>query len=217
MKRNIFKLFSLALISALVFIGCGEKAEEPIAEREEPIIEEEEPMAELSGKRVAVLIAEGFQDAETLEPKLFLEERGAEVVVLGPAVGDVKAYNSEQMVTIEKAVEEANVEDFDALILPGGKGPAVLREHEAAVNFARDFIESGKPVAAICHGPQVLITAGIIEGRKLTCVSSIAEEVKEAGGEYLDEQVVVDENLITSRVPDDLPAFNEAILKALKK
>ena len=217
MKRNIFKLFSLALIAALVFIGCGEKAEEPIAEREEPIIEEEKPMAELSGKRVAVLIAEGFQDAETLEPKLFLEERGAEVVVLGPAVGDVKAYNSEQVVTIEKAVEEANVEDFDALILPGGKGPAVLREHEAAVNFARDFIESGKPVAAICHGPQVLITAGVIEGRKLTSVSSIAEEVKEAGGEYLDEQVVVDENLITSRVPDDLPAFNEAILKALKK
>lgn len=213
MKRNIFKFFSLVLIMALVLIGCGEKAEEPM----EPVIEETEPAAELSGKRVAVLIAEGFQDAETLEPKLFLEERGAEVVVLGPAVGDVKAYNSEQVVTIEKAVEEANVEDFDALILPGGKGPAVLREHEAAVNFARDFIESGKPVAAICHGPQVLITAGVIEGRKLTSVSSIAEEVKEAGGEYLDEQVVVDDNLITSRVPDDLPAFNEAILKALKK
>ncbi len=210
MRSRTFKFLSLVLFAFLVITACGEKAEEPVAE-------EAEPMAELSGKRVAVLIAEGFHDGETLIPKSFLEERGAEVVVLGPAVGDVKAYNSEQMVTIEKAVEEAEVGEFDALILPGGKGPAVLRENEAAVNFVRDFMESGKPVAAICHGPQVLISAGVIEGRTLTCVSSVAEEVQEAGGEYLDEPIVVDDNLITSRVPDDLPQFNEAILNALKK
>jgi protease I len=213
MKNNIFKLLLLVLIGAFMLTACGEKAEEPM----EPVVEETEQAPELSGKTVAILLAEGFQDSEALKPKSFLEEHGAEVVVLGPSVGEVKAYNSEQMVTIEKAVEEAKVADFDALILPGGKGPAVLRENEAAVNFVRDFMESGKPVAAICHGPQVLITAGVIEGRTLTCVSDIAEEVQEAGGEYVDEPVVVDGNLITSRVPDDLPAFNEAILKALKE
>jgi len=217
MKNNIFKLLLLVLIGAFMLTACGEKTEEPAMEEKEPAMEEKEPAAELAGKTVAVLLAEGFQDSEALEPKSFLEEHGAEVVILGPAVGEVKAYNSEQMVTIEKAVEEADVAEFDALILPGGKGPAVLRELEAAVNFARDFMESGKPVAAICHGPQVLITAGVIEGRTLTCVSDIAEEVQEAGGEYVDEPVMVDGNLITSRVPDDLPAFNEAILKALKE
>jgi len=218
MKSSIFKTLSVVLIMTLVFIACGEKAEEPMEPAaEESAAEEAEPAAELSGKRVAVLIAEGFHDGETLTPKTFLEEHGAEVVVLGPSVGEFKAYNSEQMVTIEKAVEEANVSDFDALILPGGKGPAVLRENEAAVNFARGFMESGKPVAAICHGPQVLITAGIIKDRTLTCASSVAEEVQRAGGEYRDEPVIVDENLITSRGPGDLDAFNEAILKVLKK
>ncbi|MDY0231789.1 MAG: type 1 glutamine amidotransferase domain-containing protein, partial [Candidatus Saccharicenans sp.] len=183
---------------------------------EEPEIEEAIPVKELSGKSVAILIAEGFHDGETLEPKAFLEEHGAEVIILGPAVGEVKAYNSDQVVNIEKAVDEADVEEFDALILPGGKGPAVLREHEAAVAFAKAFFESGKPVAAICHGPQVLITAGVVEGRSMTGTSQIAEELKEAGAEYLDEPVVVDGNLITSRTPDDLPKFNEAILNALK-
>ncbi|MFW6159982.1 MAG: type 1 glutamine amidotransferase domain-containing protein [Acidobacteriota bacterium] len=210
MKNIIFGLFSAVLIGALVFVACERKAEEPA-------IEEAEPVAELEGKRVAVLIAEGFHDGETLKPKAFLEEHGAEVVVLGPAVGEVKAYNSDQVVNIEKAVDEVEVADFDALILPGGQGPAVLREHEAAVAFTKAFLESGKPVAAICHGPQVLITAGVVEGRSMTCTASIADELQEAGAEYLDEPVVVDENLITSRVPDDLPAFNEAILNALKK
>lgn len=216
MKKNIYKTLPLAFIMSLVFIGCGEKAKEQGGAME-PIVEEAESAQELSGKRLAVLIAEGFHDGETLKPKAFLEEHGARVVVLGPAVGEVKAYNSEQMVTIEKAVSEARVDDFDALILPGGKGPAVLRENEAAVNFARDFLNSGKPVAAICHGPQVLITAGVIKDRTLTCASSVAEEIREAGGEYRDEMVVVDGNLITSRGPRDIPAFNEAILTALKK
>ena len=213
MKSNLLKSLSLVLIIAFVLFGCGEKTEEPV----EPVIEETEQVSELSGKRVAVLIAEGFHDGETLTPKSFLEEHGAEVVVLGPAVGEVKAYNSEQMVAIEKPVGEASVDDYDALVIPGGKGPAVLRENEAVVNFTRDFFESGKPVAAICHGPQVLITAGVIKDRTLTCASSVAEEIQEAGGEYQDETVVVDENLITSRGPGDLSAFNEAILSALKK
>ncbi len=204
----------MVLILSVGFFACGEKADEyPV---EESVIEEIDPAVQLEGKRVAVLIAEGFHDRETLEPKSFLEEHGAEVVVLGPAPGDVTAYNSDQVVNIEKAVEEADITEFDALILPGGEGPAVLREHEAAVNFAGAFLESGKPVAAICHGSQTLITAGVVEGRRMTCVSSVAEEVREAGGLYFDEPVVVDGNLITSRVPGDLAAFNEAILNALK-
>lgn len=210
MNKKKFRFLALFLAGAFVLAGCAREAEAPAAE-------EIEPVAELAGKRVAVLIAEGFHDGETLEPKAFLEERGAKVVILGPAAGEVKAYNSDQVVTIKKAVEEADVADYDALILPGGRGPAVLREHEAAVAFARAFMESGKPVAAICHGPQLLVTAGVVEGRKMTCVASIADEIKEAGAEYFDEPVIVDGNLITSRIPVDIPAFNEAILEALKK
>jgi protease I len=214
MKDKFFILPALVLIAVAGFFACGEKAEEPPLE--EMAIEELDPATRLEGKKVAILIAEGFHDRETLEPKSFLEELGAEVVILGPAAGEVTAYNSDQVVTIEKAVEEVEIADFDALILPGGEGPAVLREHEPAVNFAGSFLESGKLVAAICHGSQTLITAGVVEGRRMTCVSSVAEEVREAGGLYFDEPVVVDGNLITSRVPDDLPAFNEAIRNALK-
>ena len=214
MRNKRIIIFAAALIAAVVFFACGEKTEEPAIE--ETVIEELEAGARLDGKKVAILIAEGFHDRETLDPKNFLEDLGAEVVILGPAEGDVKACNSEQFVTMEMAVEDAEVAEFDALILPGGEGPTVLREHEPAVEFAGAFLESGKPVAAICHGAQTLITAGVIEGRRMTCVSSVASEVEEAGGLYLDQQVVVDENLITSRVPDDLPAFNEAIRNALK-
>ena len=214
MRNKRIIIFAAALIAAVGFFLFVEKTEEPAIE--ETVIEELEAGARLDGKKVAILIAEGFHDRETLDPKNFLEDLGAEVVILGPAEGDVKAYNSEQIVTIEMAVEDAEVAEFDALILPGGEGPAVLREHEPAVEFAGAFLESGKPVAAICHGAQTLITAGVIEGRRMTCVSSVAPEVEEAGGLYLDQQVVVDENLITSRVPDDLPAFNEAIRNALK-
>lgn len=207
MRRYVHFFLLIFLAGLLVATGCKRKAEVPIAE----------PEAELSGVKVAILIAEGFHDAETLEPKAFLEEKGAEVVIIGPEVGEVKAYNSDQIVNIEKAVGEVSVDDFDALILPGGKGPAVLKENEAAVDFVRAFVESGKAVAAICHGPQVLIAAGVVEGKTMTCVSSIAEELKEAGAEYVDEAVVVDGKFITSRVPDDIPDFNEAILNALKK
>lgn len=219
MRNKLIIILAAVLIAAVGFFACGEKTEEPAIEEpaiEETVIEDLEAGARLDGKKVAILIAEGFHDRETLDPKSFLEDLGAEVVILGPAAGDVKAYNSEQVVAIEMAVEEAEVTEFDALILPGGKGPAVLREHKPAVEFAGAFLESGKPVAAICHGAQTLITAGVIEGRRMTCVSSVAPEVEEAGGLYLDQQVVVDENLITSRVPDDLPAFNEAIRNALK-
>lgn len=210
MTRTLSLVTVLFVATALTLSGCAPRAAEQQAE--------EVPMAgDVTGVRVAVLIAEGFHDGETLLPKAFLEERGAVVTVLGPEVGDVKAYNSDQLVAIEQAVTDARVEEFDALILPGGRGPAVLRQHEGAVHFARAFMESGKPVAAICHGPQTLITAGVVEGRVLTCYAEVGPEVTAAGGEYRDEEVVVDGNLITSRIPSDIPAFNQAILAALQR
>lgn len=210
MKISHFSVVSVLIIATIALSGCGRKTAEPPAE-------EPAAAADLSGVRVAVLIAEGFHDGETLLPKAFLEEHGASVTVLGPEAGDVKAYNSEQLVTIERAVAEAGVDEFDALILPGGRGPSVLRQHEGAVAFAKAFMESGKPVAAICHGPQTLITAGVVEGRVLTCYADVGPEVTAAGGEYRDEEVVVDGNLITSRIPSDIPAFNQAILAALQR
>jgi protease I len=209
MRAVIRSAWIVLFVAALAVSGC--RPEEP-----EPPVEPPEVVAELVGVRVVVMIAEGFHSGETLDPKAFLEERGAEVTLVGPAVEEVKAYNDETTLSIALAVEEARVEDFDALILPGGRGPAVLREHEPAVAFARAFVASGKPVAAICHGPQVLVSAGVVEGRRLTAVSGVADEIREAGGEYEDREVLVDDNLITSRVPEDLPAFNSAILAALE-
>jgi len=171
----------------------------------------------LEGKRIAILIAEGFQDAEALAPMAYLANRGAEITVLGPEPGEVQAYNSEFTMIIEKAVAEASVDDFDGLIIPGGRAPGHLREHEASVAFTRDFVESGKVTAAICHGPQLLVTAGVLEGRKATCVSGISGELTEAGALYEDVAVIRDENIITSRVPRDLPDFSKEILAALSE
>lgn len=210
MKNSLYALVPVLLVATLALSGCPRQPEEPV-------VEEPEQVVDLTGLKVAVLIAEGFHDGETLLPMEFLKERGAEVRVLGPEVGEVKAYNSEQLVAIEKAVAEADVEYYHALILPGGRGPAVLREHEGAVEFVRAFVESGKPVAAICHGPQVLITAGVVEGRTMTCFPGMAEELQAAGAIYVDQEVVMDGNLITSRVPDDIPVFNEAILASLRR
>ena len=209
------------VVAALAFSGCrrGDPAPTaapppepaPAADEAEP-----EPAATLAGVRVAVLIAEGFHSGEPLEPRAFLEQRGAIVTLVGPEPGEVSAYNDETTLEIALAAAAARVDDFDALVLPGGRGPAVLREHAPAVELARAFAASGRPVAAICHGPQVLVTAGVVEGRTLTAYSGVADEIRAAGGEYRDEEVVVDGNLITSRTPPDLPAFNAAILAALE-
>ncbi len=118
---------------------------------------------------------------------------------------------------VQKTIGEVGVDDFDALVLPGGKAPAVLREDPAAVAFAREFYNSGKPVAAICHGPQVLASAGVLRGVTTTGVGGIREELESAGAKYVDEALVIDGNLITSRVPDDLPAFCKAIEEAVNK
>ncbi len=173
--------------------------------------------ASASGPRVAVLVTEGFHDAETYMPIGYLVNKGVEITVIGPETGRVKSYNSNFDIVIDKAVGDVSVDDFDALIIPGGKAPAALKEKPEAVEFARDFFNTGKTVAAICHGPQVLAAAGVLDGITTTGVGSIQEELEAAGATYMDEALVTDKNLITSRVPADLPLFAAAIEKAVDK
>jgi protease I len=176
--------------------------------------EDYEPQ-DLTGRKVAVLVGEGVHDAESLIPIGFLVNRGATVTVVGVEPGYAKAYNSDTYVRIEKSVDDVKPEDFDAVVLPGGHSPAYLREHENVVAFARAAVEQGKVIAAICHGPQVLITAGVLEGKKVTAYSGVADELREAGATYEDVPMMRDGNIITSRVPKDLPVFLRTIEKAL--
>lgn len=169
----------------------------------------------LAEKHVAVLVGEGFHDGETMMPMAYLLNRGVQVTVIGVEPAEHTAYNSDMKAMVQKSVTDVSVDDFDALIIPGGRSPNWLRQHEAVVAFAGDFYESGKPVAAICHGPQVLITAGVLDGVRATCFPEMSDELKEGGAEYEDEAVVRDGNLITSRIPDDIPMFSQAVEKAL--
>lgn len=171
-------------------------------------------MAQLTGTTIAMALAANFEDSEAVEPKKYLEDKGAEVVIIGLETGEI---NGKKGATLEasKTFADVNPADFDALVIPGGGSPENLRIHDEAVSFTREFTESGKPVAAICHGAQLLISADVIRGRTVTCVSKIRDDVKNAGANYVDEALVVDGNLISSRVPGDLPVFNEAIAEAL--
>ncbi len=201
----IKKRFVLPLIvAAAVFMLNACEAPEP-----DPEVDER--------PNVAVLVTEGFHDGEAFMPMGYLANRGALLTVIGPQTGTVQAYNSEFTIRIDMGIDEVTVDYFDALILPGGEAPEALRENEDVVAFTREFFESGKPVAGICHGPQVLVTAGVLEGFECTGVGGIQEEIEEAGATYLDESVVVDRNLITSRVPGDLSDFSKAIENALKE
>ncbi len=173
------------------------------------------PADDLSGKAVAILITEGFHDGETTVPRDYLLERGAAVTVIGPETGTFTAYNSDVTVEVVKSVDEVSAADFDALIIPGGQAPAALREIPEAVELTADFYRRGKIIAGICHGPQVMITAGILDGKEATGIGGIREELIECGAAYSDVPVVRDGNLITSRVPGDLPEFNRAIADAL--
>ncbi len=174
-----------------------------------------ETRAPLAGKHVALLVGEGVHDGETLMPLAYLVNRGATVTVVGVEPGTVGAYNSDYQFLVEQAADAVDVANFDALVIPGGQSPAFLREHESVVGFASDFFATGKPVAAICHGPQVLVTAGVIDGFRATAIEDIADELTGAGAVYVDDEVVRDRNLITSRLPPDLPAFSKAIEDAL--
>ena len=164
---------------------------------------------------LAVLTADGFQDMEVIVPIGYLVNKGVDITVIGPQKGRVKAYNSDLEIIVENEVGEVNIDEFDAMLIPGGKAPAALKEDDKLVGFARDFFMTGKPVAAICHGPQVLAAAGVLLGVNTTGVSKIKNELSEAGAIYKDVELVVDGNLITSRGPDDLPVFVKAIEDAL--
>lgn len=170
---------------------------------------------DLGGKHVAFLVGEGFHDGEFMMPMAYLINRGATATVIGIAPGVVTPYNSEMTAVVETSVTDVQVADFDALVIPGGHSPDWLRQHEEVVTLVREFFEADKPIAAICHGPQLLIAAGVLQGRDVACYADVADEVTRAGARYVDEAVVRDGNLVTSRIPDDIPQFSAAIAEAL--
>jgi protease I len=172
----------------------------------------------LAGKRVAILVEDEFEDRELTGPRDALTAAGAAVTIVGPTRGTQYAgKKGEAVVTSDLAAGAARMKDFDALVIPGGHAPDKMRMRHAMVDLAREAMDANKPVAAICHGPQLLISANALRGRTLTCWPSIAIDVKNAGGLYVDKPVVEDGNLITSRKPDDVPVFSEAIIRALAK
>lgn len=166
--------------------------------------------------KIAVIIGDHFEDSEYSKPAEALKKAGHELVHVGlKARQVVKGKEKETPVKIDKAAKDVSVGDFDALLIPGGYSPDQLRVDENAVRFAKSFVESGKPVFAICHAPQLLITAQVLKGRKITGWKSIVQDIKNAGAEFIDQEVVEDGNLISSRSPDDIPAFIQASLKKL--
>ena len=165
---------------------------------------------------VAVIIADLFEDSEYTEPAKAFKKAGNRLIHVGLEAGKtVRGKKEGTPVKIDKSAKDVSVDDFDALLIPGGYSPDKLRVDESAVQFARRFVESGKPVFAICHAPQLLITADVVKGRRITGWKSIVQDIKNAGAEFIDQEVVEDDNLISSRHPGDLPAFIEASLKRL--
>lgn len=164
--------------------------------------------------KVVMVLANNFEDSEAIEPKNHLEALGADVVTVGAEKGTVSGKKGATL-EVERTFGEVNPDEFQMLVIPGGGAPENLRIVDDAVAFTRRFVESGKPVGSICHGPQLLISADVLQGRTVTSVNKIRDDIKNAGGNYVDEELVVDDNLITSRVPKDLPAFNDALGKAL--
>jgi len=174
-------------------------------------------MATLENRRVAILTEEGFEQVELTSPKSALIEAGATVHVISPKAGKIKAWDKTDWgieVDVDKQLGEVSPDDYDALMLPGGVlNPDKLRQNKDAVAFVSAFLDEGKPIAAICHGPQILIETGMIKGRKLTSYPSLQTDLKNAGTHWVDEEVVVDNGLVTSRRPDDLPAFNKKMVE----
>ena len=173
---------------------------------------------ELNGKRVAILAADGVERVELEQPRQTLDQAGARTELLSLHDGQIQARNNDLedagTFDVDALVRSAAVEDYDALLLPGGTvNPDKLRIDQAAVRFVREFVESGKPVASICHGPWTLLEAGVVSGRTLTSFPSIRTDLRNAGATVVDEEVATDGNLITSRSPDDLPAFCRAIVQ----
>ncbi len=176
-------------------------------------------MPDLSGKTVAILATDGFEQAELFTPKSELEKAGAKTVIVSLKTGDIQGFDHltpDKTATAEKALSDVSADTFDALMLPGGaSNPDALRIEPEVQAFVRAFFEAGKPVGAICHAPWILIDAGQVSGRKLTSYKTIRTDLKNAGAEVVDEEVVVDKGLVTSRDPDDLPAFCRKLIEEI--
>ncbi len=165
-------------------------------------------------KRVAVALARNFEDIEATSPIEALEAAGAKITIIGVERGPIEGKKG-AVIDASATFGDVSPDDFDLLLIPGGGAPENLRIDDGAVTWTRTFTESGRPVGAICHGAQLLISAEVVQGRTLTAVNKIRDDVRNAGGNYVDEALVVDGNLITSRVPGDLPVFNDALVAAL--
>ena len=173
--------------------------------------------ARLEGKKVAILVTDGFEQVEMTEPRKALEEAGAGTDLISPKEGKVKGWQHREWgdeFRVDVKLSDANPDDYDALVLPGGvMNPDKLRRNTQATDFVRAFFDAGKPVAAICHGPWTLIDAGVVKGREMTSYESIQMDLKNAGARWVDREVVVDDGLVTSRKPDDIPAFNRKMIE----
>lgn len=169
----------------------------------------------LSGKKVVILVERDYQDLEVWYPLLRLREEGAEVVAVGSGSGENYSGKYGYPIEADAAVEEVNVDEIDAIVIPGGWAPDYLRRYPAVVELVRQAFEKGKVIASICHGGSLLVSAGIAKGKRLTSFMAIKDDLVASGADYVDEEVVTDGNLITSRKPEDLPAFCKAIIAAL--
>ncbi|GAA2334927.1 type 1 glutamine amidotransferase domain-containing protein [Saccharopolyspora halophila] len=175
---------------------------------------------ELNGRKVAILATNGVEQVELESPRKAIEQAGGQAEVVSLQAGEIQAMNGDidkgDSFPVDREVSQVSVSDYDALVLPGGTiNPDQLRRDGTAVSFVRDFVTGGKPVGAICHGPWTLVEADVVKGRQLTSYPSIRTDIRNAGGEVTDQQVVVDDNLVTSRNPDDLAAFQDAVIKAI--
>jgi len=171
----------------------------------------------LDGKRIAILAEEGFEDSELIVPMWGMKNAGAKVLIVGS--GSKETYQGKRgsvAIRVDTTADKVKAEDFDAIIIPGGYAPEKMLQHKSMVELVKKANELGKVIAAVCHGPQLLIAAGIVKGRCLTSWPAVGAELKKAGAEWVDEAVVRDGNLITSRKPADLPRFNKAIIEALR-
>ena len=175
----------------------------------------------LSGLRVAILATDLFEEAELVEPRKALDDAGAITVIIAPHSGEIQAVKHDtktQKVKVDQTLEQADPDDFDAVLLPGGAMNAdKIRMDENAQEFVRDIDDSGKPIAVICHGPWLLVSAGLVDGRHLTSYYTIQDDVRNAGADWSDEECVRDENWVSSRQPSDIPAFNREMIKLFQE
>jgi protease I len=178
-------------------------------------------MSDITGKRIAILATDGFEQSELMVPKKTLEGAGAKVDIISLKGGEIWGWQHGDWgdpIKVDRTLDEASVDDYDALVIPGGQiNPDLLRADKDAVAFVRNFYATKKPLAAICHAPWVLVEAGLVKGRKMTSYHSMATDLKNAGAKWVDQEVVVDQGLITSRNPGDLPAFSAKIIEEVRE